>query len=313
MSIERAEKHQLFLRSNSCYPHRKGHIELTRFRLRFLLQEFDLSGPEVVIGRSPECQVTIEDPLISRQHARIRVDQETAELEDLGSRNGVRLNGRIIERRTALNHGDRIRLGTQELVFLVVHQAVRNSRTTGFMKVCTSCSTPYPKSAARCPHCGAAMDDDTISGLAVPPVKNWTFQLLADVTERALATGRVKEADRLLRRALSEMRGRLECEVMIDSTQLAKLSSLALEVARQTPKREWLDDVFSLYRQARLMPPEEVISKLAQLDVRELPSLKQDVDAFVAWWMEEGNGEHPGELAQLQRLGSFSPVANRPG
>ncbi|HBQ16764.1 MAG TPA: hypothetical protein DEF51_38405, partial [Myxococcales bacterium] len=87
---------------------------LPRFRLRFLLQEFDLVGPEVVLGRSPDCHITIEDPLISRRHAKISIREEEAKIADLGSRNGVRVNGRSIDEEHVLSDGDRIRLGTQE-------------------------------------------------------------------------------------------------------------------------------------------------------------------------------------------------------
>ena len=51
---------------------------MARYRLRFLLQEFDLPRGTTLIGRSSECQVTIEDPLVSRQHARILIDGDEA-------------------------------------------------------------------------------------------------------------------------------------------------------------------------------------------------------------------------------------------
>ena len=55
---------------------------VARYRLRFLLQEFDLPRGITVIGRSLDCNLTIEDPLVSRQHARIVVD------DDGGTRRG---------------------------------------------------------------------------------------------------------------------------------------------------------------------------------------------------------------------------------
>ena len=153
---------------------------MARYRLRFLLQEFDLAGPEVILGRSPDCQITIEDPLVSRQHARISVDEAGAHISDLGSRNGVRINGRLIQGEKLLSDGDRIRLGTQELVFSVVMTKTRDARPTGFMRVCGSCGTPYPEVAPQCPHCGFVepKDEDTMSGLSVEPKRSWTFQLL---------------------------------------------------------------------------------------------------------------------------------------
>src|SRR5262245_57686826 len=93
---------------------------VTRYRLRFLLQEIDLAPGETLIGRSASCHVTIEDPLVSRQHARIRINGDVATIEDLGSRNGLQINGRGTRGISQLSEGDRVRIGTQELVFCTV-------------------------------------------------------------------------------------------------------------------------------------------------------------------------------------------------
>ncbi|MBK7396871.1 MAG: FHA domain-containing protein [Myxococcales bacterium] len=55
---------------------------MARYRLRLLLQEFDLPQGETVLGRSPECQVTIDDPLVSREHAKIIVQDDTVVCRD---------------------------------------------------------------------------------------------------------------------------------------------------------------------------------------------------------------------------------------
>src|SRR5258706_6808817 len=88
-----------------------------RYRLRFLLQEFNLPFGITIVGRGDDCQITLFDPSVSRQHARIIVDDRCAIIEDLKSRNGCRVNGKRIQGPTQLVEGDRIRIGTQELVF----------------------------------------------------------------------------------------------------------------------------------------------------------------------------------------------------
>ena len=85
---------------------------MARYRLRFLLQEFDLPRETTLIGRSSDCHVTIEDPLVSRQHARIVIDDDGAKCEDLGSRNGVKINGVIARGFMPLKDGDRLCIGT---------------------------------------------------------------------------------------------------------------------------------------------------------------------------------------------------------
>ena len=102
-----------------------------RFRLRFLLQEHDLPPGETILGRSPDCHITIEDPLISRQHARIVVEQGVVTFHDLGSRNGSRINGRPISGSQVLADQDRVRLGAQELVFFRMETSQFAPRSTG--------------------------------------------------------------------------------------------------------------------------------------------------------------------------------------
>ena len=72
---------------------------------------------ENLVGRDPECALTIPSGLVSRQHARILVAGERATLQDLGSKNGTLLGGRRVEGETPLADGDEIRIGPALLVF----------------------------------------------------------------------------------------------------------------------------------------------------------------------------------------------------
>ena len=56
-------------------------------------QNYTFNVGEVVIGRSPECQVVLKDFGISRQHAKIVVDEDGARILDLKSKNGTTVNG----------------------------------------------------------------------------------------------------------------------------------------------------------------------------------------------------------------------------
>lgn len=256
-----------------------------RYRLRFLLQEFDLRGPEVVIGRSPECHITIEDPLVSRRHARITVAEDLVEASDLGSRNGVRVNGTKIDKPTALEHGDRVRIGTQELVFYIATRGKREARTTGFMTVCAKCKTPFPESSVACPHCGEAVrdDDTTMSGLIVEPRRTWTFQLLGEVIERALSTDRVNEAVRMMRRAAREIDERLTSGEHLDMDQLTVITDYALRLAEQGRDVEWMHWAFNVHRQQSVFPTAALIERLESLDIAGLQGATEVLNDFVVW------------------------------
>jgi hypothetical protein len=65
----------------------------------------------IVVGRDRACQITIKDRRVSSRHARLWVDGERIEIEDLGSTNGTRVNGTRIASRQKLSSGDLISFG----------------------------------------------------------------------------------------------------------------------------------------------------------------------------------------------------------
>jgi hypothetical protein len=75
-----------------------------------------LSGSRVVLGRSRECDIVVSDPNVSRKHAELRRDNGGWSIVDLGSTNGIKVNGRRVSDAT-LREGDRVTLGVTDLTF----------------------------------------------------------------------------------------------------------------------------------------------------------------------------------------------------
>ncbi|HWF53374.1 MAG TPA: DUF3662 and FHA domain-containing protein [Solirubrobacteraceae bacterium] len=71
----------------------------------------------VTLGRSRQCDVVLNDPNVSREHAEIRPRGGSWVVTDLGSTNGVSINGRRITRPEVVKPGDEIELGTSVVVF----------------------------------------------------------------------------------------------------------------------------------------------------------------------------------------------------
>lgn len=75
-----------------------------------------LSGDRVVLGRSRDADIVVDDPNVSRRHAELRSGDGGWTVRDLGSTNGVKVNGRRVEKAT-LSPGDDLTLGTTQLTF----------------------------------------------------------------------------------------------------------------------------------------------------------------------------------------------------
>jgi len=87
-------------------------------RLQHQLHDLAMPVGTFLIGRGADCQLALDDVLVSRRHAAIQVaDDDSAVLEDLGSRNGVFLNGVRVEKSAKLQDGDLIRIGSQDICF----------------------------------------------------------------------------------------------------------------------------------------------------------------------------------------------------
>lgn len=71
------------------------------------------------IGRSRDCDIVLEDSGISRRHAELRPRGSAWTIEDLGSTNGVRVNGLAVHGAHELRSGDRIEMGSTEILFEV--------------------------------------------------------------------------------------------------------------------------------------------------------------------------------------------------
>ena len=75
------------------------------------LEALRFSQPEVIIGRSASCDVTLEDKTVSGRHARLAYHHGQWWLEDLASTNGTFLNGDPVGAPVVITHGDQVRCG----------------------------------------------------------------------------------------------------------------------------------------------------------------------------------------------------------
>jgi pSer/pThr/pTyr-binding forkhead associated (FHA) protein len=99
-------------------------------KLRYRQALITLRTGKLYLGRSPECELAISDPAVSRRHARLWVSPTQIVIEDLGSQNGVHVNGARIQGPRELHAGDVLRICSHqmELVDAVEEEAAAPNR-----------------------------------------------------------------------------------------------------------------------------------------------------------------------------------------
>jgi type III secretion system YscD/HrpQ family protein len=95
-------------------------------------------GSTYILGKDPNlCDIVFQDLSVSRQHARLIVDEEnTIFIEDLGSRNGVLINGELIQEKHPISSQDLIALGTTTFLMIdreQIHETIISPPTVPAM------------------------------------------------------------------------------------------------------------------------------------------------------------------------------------
>ena len=81
-------------------------------------ETFPLEAERTLIGRSPDCEIFLDDVTVSRKHAVLQRRDKTFVIEDLGSLNGTFVNRRRIES-GELTDNDELQIGKYRLTFLL--------------------------------------------------------------------------------------------------------------------------------------------------------------------------------------------------
>ena len=82
-------------------------------------EAFEFDEATIILGRSSACDLTVDDPSCSRQHAAIELADDGYKIRDLGSTNGIKLNGEKVRGKLVpIVYGDRFALGRNLFIFL---------------------------------------------------------------------------------------------------------------------------------------------------------------------------------------------------
>jgi predicted component of type VI protein secretion system len=278
-----------------------------RYRLRYLHHDLELSEGQFAVGRSAACQLSLDDPLVSRRHALLTVSPDGVTVEDLQSRNGVVVNGERITGRILLNPGDRIVIGSQELTLLEARESARRQTASHEMGKRTLPKFPAaPELMSGAERASSNPPDDAEPSMVR---RADAFNLLGSVAEKALAMGRADEAERLLASPLADVVEASRAGKRLSPWLVDMAAKFAAKLATATAKGAWADYVIELY-DAQVRPcPAQVVDELygafRRVNAIDLARLR----SYLARLREKQASFGPAEKFLLQRLEGLERLA----
>ncbi|HEY4012660.1 MAG TPA: FHA domain-containing protein [Polyangiaceae bacterium] len=283
----------------------------SRFRLRYLHHDLELGIGEFSLGRSADCQLSLDDPLVSRRHALLIVGDDGVTIEDLQSRNGISVNGEAVTGKAHLTDGDRILIGSQELTLHASHPE-DDDLDEDLMRSAQGGTHTLPKIIAvprvERPHYGTVRPGPGEADSGSPERRADAFSVLGGVAEKALAMGRAEEAERLLSSALADV---IEaCRTGRPSPSLVEMAArFAAKLATATGKGAWVDYVIEVYdtqgRPCSAHVVDELYGALRKVSAIDLVRLR----AYVAQLRERQASLGPAEKFLLQRIEGLERLA----
>lgn len=246
--------------------------------------EHELVRGALIIGRSSTANIRLEDPLVSREHARLAVLPDgSVSVEDLHSTNGIFVNGTRITRAThTLHDGDRVLVGTTELSVFAARSRPTDDPTPRAPRVSLR---PVPREPL--PSTDRADAIDVIGKLAI----------------RHACNGNVAEGVRILSSHLNKVLLGATAGLPVPDRLLERATEFGLQLFEWTSNVAWFDYAIELHLAAQRAPSEASLTSLEKtagrgrvaFDRTLLRYLVEKLEAKTATLTEE-------ERARVERL-----------
>jgi pSer/pThr/pTyr-binding forkhead associated (FHA) protein len=220
-----------------------------------------IAKAEIVLGRSSDCDVVLDGPLVSRRHAKIEVLAEQITVQDLGSRNGIQVDGRLADGAVPIKTGTKIQLGDEHIVVVELDAEMKRRITATDFRAARTMRLERPTDPeALSPRIEEAPPDP-----AETTLRAQSFDLLARVVDKALAMGRGAEAERVIGSLLADALKDSQSGKRTSPETAQKAAGYALKLAQATGKAAWVDYVFRLYKALAEPVPLELVDEMYTL------------------------------------------------
>jgi len=270
---------------------------LTNFALREGQLEHKLNRSPLVLGRGSGSDIVLAGPLVSRRHAELTDTAHGLVVTDLGSRNGVFVNGHRIASPVVLEVGDTLAVGDNTFVLVSLHDpGERRSATISDVRAI--------RESDRMP-IGGTYEDDEVS---VATRRADALQLLGSVVDKALALGRGEEAEHLIGNHLVAALSDATAGRGVAAEVARAAAQYAVKLSTATNKAAWLDFAFRLYRALGTTMPLPIVDEMYTV-LRRVRGLDRELLRAYTEQQRARADLSPPERFVLQRLEGLERLA----
>jgi hypothetical protein len=279
-------------------------------RLRSAGTELLLPPGDYIVGRDTDCDVVIDDALVSRRHAMIRIGERVT-VSDLGSSNGVWVGGeRVGQAPLAVAEGEPIVIGGERIDLVAAADSAEDdapSTAVGGSIAPRPVTDPAVQRAARRASEGPAPARKTTSRVSA-------VELMGLVADKALAEGRGKYAEDVLTKHLFDLLEAARGKQKLPEAALAAGFRYALRLARATSKPRWTEYAIELWTaQSALLTEEltrdliETVKLTGRIDEKVLDRYSMAVRKLVASYERVRSLQCIDEMRRISRASKPPP------
>ncbi len=259
--------------------------------------EYEVRHGSVLLGRGTECEIIINEALVSRMHARVQVNADGVWIEDLYSTNGVFLNGERILQPRLMHAGDRLFIGSHEVYFVQVESDPVLVPST-------------PPVSARFPEAHEPPTYKTAAAQGGPgeiPItaRADALDLLGGLARRLANDVKAEQAPRMLGPHLDGILRGASAGLVVPEALAEVASEYAIDLAHWTGEARWLDYAVELHLVTKRMMSAATVSALQRSERWVGPIdrclLEYYVGSFAAR-TSELDGAAKARLATLRRI-----------
>ena len=265
-----------------------------RFLLLYRGLEVPVRDTPLLMGRHPKCDLFVAgDTLISRRHAQFRWMGNGVQVEDLGSTNGVFVDGERLSAPRLLEGGEKVTVGSHEV------SVVRLPATVGPEQT-------WDENTPSMPPPDLSFEPESAPGTTR---RAEMLDVLFDLAEKSLAKGDIAAAERILGPYLKRMINRAE-NGDLSASQRRRAGHFAFELVKATLKGRWFDQLIGLHSASGALLPGDMVDALydlvPKLDGVDTVSLKAYSHKLVA----SSSSLSPAERFVLRRIRGVENLAS---